>query len=110
MKTTTYKIKLKKNDTVIVIAGKYKGKTGKVLSTFAKTNKLTVEGINIAKRHTKPTKTLPQGGIIDLIKPIDVSKVALYDPITKKSSKISYKVKADGSKVRVYAKSGKEIK
>lgn len=106
----TYKIKLKKNDTVIVISGKYKGKTGKVLNTFAKTNKVTVEGINIAKKHAKPTKSLPQGGIIDLIKPIDVSKVALYDSTTKKASKISYKVNTDGSKVRVYAKSRKEIK
>jgi len=103
---TTYKIKLKKNDTVIVISGKYKGKTGKVLSTFAKTNKVTVEGINIAKRHTKPTKNLPQGGIVDLIKPIDVSKVALYDPTSKKASKIGYRIKADGSKIRVFAKTG----
>jgi large subunit ribosomal protein L24 len=107
---TTYKIKLKKNDTVIVISGKYKGKTGKVLSTFAKTNKVTIDGINIAKRHTKPTKTLPQGGIVDLIKPIDVSKVAIYDPTTKCPSKITYKINTDGKKSRIYAKSGKEIK
>jgi len=107
---TSYKIKLKKNDTVIVISGKYKGKTGKVLRTFAKTNKVTVEGINIAKKHAKPTKNLPQGGIIDLIKPIGVSKVALYDPTTKKASKISYKINKDGTKIRVYAKTGKEIK
>lgn len=105
-----YKIRLKKNDTVIVISGKYKGKTGKVLRTFSKINKVTVEGINIAKKHAKPTKNLPQGGIIDLIKPIDVSKVALYDPATKKASKIGYKVSSDGTKVRVYAKTGKEIK
>jgi len=107
---TSYKIKLKKNDVVIVISGKYKGKTGKVLSTFTKTNKVTVEGINIAKKHAKPTKSLPQGGIIDLIRPIGVSKVALYDPLTKKASKIGYKVDKDGKKTRVYAKSGKEIK
>jgi len=111
MKTSIYKIKLKKNDTVIVISGKYKGKTGKVLSTFAKINKVTVDGINIAKKHTKPTKALPQGGIIDLIKPIDVSKVALYDSTTKGPSKITYKFSADGKKkIRVYAKTGKEIK
>ncbi len=107
---TLYKIKLKKNDTVIVLSGKYKGKTGKVLSTFTKTNQVLVEGINIAKKHSKPTKALPQGGIVDLLKPIGVSKVALYDSVTKKASKISYKVNKDGSKVRVYAKSGKEIK
>jgi large subunit ribosomal protein L24 len=105
-----YKIKLKKNDTVIVISGKYKGKTGKVLNTFAKTNKVTVEGINIAKKHAKPTKSLPQGGIIDLLRPIGVSKVALYDSTTKKASKIGYKVSKDGTKVRVHAKTGREIK
>jgi large subunit ribosomal protein L24 len=108
--TTPYKIKLKKNDVVIVISGKYKGKTGKVLNTLAKINKLTVEGINIAKKHSKPTKALPQGGIIDLTRPIGVSKVALYDPTTKKASKISYKLNKDGNKIRLYAKSGKEIK
>jgi len=107
---TLYKIKLKKNDVVIVVSGKYKGKTGKVLSTLAKTNQVLVEGINIAKKHSKPTKALPQGGIIDLLKPIGVSKVALYDSATKKASKIGYKINKDGSKVRVYAKTGKEIK
>ena len=107
---TLYKIKLKKNDVVIVVSGKYKGKTGKVLSTLAKTNQVLVEGINIAKKHSKPTKALPQGGIIDLLKPIGVSKVALYDSTTKKASKIGYKINKDGSKVRVYAKTGKEIK
>jgi large subunit ribosomal protein L24 len=105
-----FKIKLKKNDLVIVIAGKHKGKTGKVLRTFAKTNKVTVEGINIAKKHTKPTKDLPQGGIVDKIMPLDVSKVAIYDITNKKASRIAFKVDKDGKKSRIYAKSGKEIK
>ncbi|HUC95422.1 MAG TPA: 50S ribosomal protein L24 [Candidatus Saccharimonadia bacterium] len=105
-----FKMKLKKGDIVIVISGKYKAKTGKVLSTLPLTNQVTVEGINIAKKHVKPTKTNAQGGIIDLIKPINVSKVAIYDPITKKASKISMKVSKEGKKTRIYAGSGKEIK
>ena len=105
-----YKIRLKKDDIVIVLSGKYKGKTGKILATFPKLNKVTVEGINIAKKHAKPSKSLPQGGIIDLIKPVDVSKVAIIDPATKKASKIGYKFNKDGSKFRVFQKTGKEIK
>jgi large subunit ribosomal protein L24 len=104
-----YKIRLKKDDTVIVLAGKYKGKTGKVLATHPTENKVTVEGINIVKKHQKPNKAHPQGGILDITKPIWVSKVAIVDPSTKKASRIGYSVAKDGSKVRVFKKSGKEI-
>jgi large subunit ribosomal protein L24 len=110
MSVTTYKIRLKKGDTVIVRAGKYKGKTGKVIQTLPRENKVLVEGINIVKKHVKPNKQLPQGGIIDLTKPIDVSKVGIINPETKKASRISYKVNSDGSKTRLYTSSGKEIK
>ncbi|HSX05167.1 MAG TPA: 50S ribosomal protein L24, partial [Candidatus Saccharimonadales bacterium] len=72
-----FKIKLKKGDTVQVLSGKYKGKTGKVLATHPADNKVTVEGINIVKKAVKPNKTYPQGGIIDITKPIWVSKVAV---------------------------------
>ena len=105
-----YKIRLKKNDTVIVLAGKYKGKTGKVVETHPKENKVTVEGINIVKKHQKPNREHPQGGIIELTKPMWVSKVAAYEPTAKKPSKIGYKVGKDGKKVRVYKTSGKEMK
>lgn len=74
------------------------------------TNKVTVEGINIVKKHQKPNKAYPQGGIIEITKPIDVSKVALQDPETKQPTRIGYAVAKDGSKVRVAKKSGKEIK
>lgn len=107
---TTYKIRIKKGDTVIVRSGKYKGKTGKVLSTLPSENKVLVEGINIVKKHVKPNRQLPQGGIIDLTKPIDVSKVGIVDPATKKASRISYKVDKDGKKTRMFAKTSKEIK
>lgn len=107
---TIYKIKLRKGDTVIVLSGKDKGKTGKVVATHPRENKVTVEGINIVKKHLKPNKQYPQGGIIDVTKPIWVSKVAIVDPSTKKPSKIGSKVDKDGKKTRIFKKSGKEIK
>ncbi len=105
-----YKIRLNKGDTVVVLAGKYKGKTGKITATHPKENKVTVEGINIVKKHQKPNREYPQGGIIELTKPIWVSKVAAYEPTTKKASRIGYKVDKDGKKTRIYKTSGKEMK
>ena len=107
---TIYKIRIKKGDEVIVRSGKYKGQTGKVVSTHPTLNKVTVEGINIVKKHTKPNKQYPQGGIIPVTKPIDVSKVGIIDPTTKKASRIGYTIDKDGAKTRVFKKSGKEIK
>ena len=107
---TVYKIRLKKDDVVIVRAGKYKGQTGKVLATHPTLNKVTVEGINIVKKHQKPNKQYPQGGIIPITKPIDVSKVGIFDPTTKKASRIGYTLSKDGKKTRVFKTSGKEIK
>jgi large subunit ribosomal protein L24 len=105
-----FKIRLRKDDTVQVLAGKYKGKTGKIVATHPTENKVTVEGINIVKKHVKPNKAYPQGGIIDITKPIWVSKVAVVDPTTKKPSRIGYKLDDKGVKTRVYKASGKEIK
>lgn len=105
-----YKIRLKKDDTVIVRAGKYKGKTGKVTAVHPTLNKVTVEGINIVKKHVKPTKEHPQGAIVELTKPIWVSKVGIVDPTTKKASRIGYKIDKTGQKTRVFKKTSKEIK
>lgn len=105
-----YKIRLQKGDMVVVRAGKYKGKTGKITATHPMENKVTVEGINIVKKHVKPTREHPQGAILELTKPIWVSKVAVIDPASKKATRIGYKVDKDGAKARVYKKSGKEIK
>lgn len=105
-----YKIRLKKGDTVVVTTGKYKGKTGKITATHPSENKVTVEGINIVKKHVKPNRANPQGGIIEVTKPIWVSKVAIVDPSTKKASRIGYKLDDKGNKTRVYKASGKEIK
>jgi len=110
MENKIYKIRLKKGDTVVVLAGKYKGKTGTVLATHPSENKVTVEGINIVKKHVKPNKANPQGGILDITKPIWVSKVAIVDPSTKKASRIGFQLGKDGKKVRVFKASGKEIK
>lgn len=105
-----YKIRLKKGDTVIVRSGKYKGKTGKITATHPTLNKVTVEGINIAKKHVKPNRQHPQGAIVELTRPIWVSKVAIVETTTKKPSKIGYKVDKDGKKTRIFKSSGKEIK
>ena len=104
-----YKIRLKKGDTVIVVTGKYKGQTGKVTATHPRENKVTVEGINIVKKHVKPTKANPQGGILEITKPIWVSKVAIVDPSTKKASRIGFQLDKEGNKTRVFKGSGKEI-
>lgn len=110
MENKIYKIRIKKGDTVVVLAGKYKGKTGKVLATHPRENKVTVEGINIVKKHQKPNQANPQGGIIELTKPMWVSKVAIVEPTSKKASRIGYEIAKDGTKTRIFKKTGKEIK
>lgn len=104
------KIRLKKGDTVVVRSGKYKGKSGKVLATHPTENKVTVEGINIVKKHVKPNNKYPQGGIIEITKPIAVSKVGIQDPVSKKPTRIAYTLDKTGKKVRIYVSSKKEIK
>jgi len=110
MSSTIYKIRLKKGDTVIVRTGKYKGQTGKITAVHPRENKVTVEGINIVKKHMKPNREYPQGGIIELTKPIWVSKVSILEPTSKKPSRIGFTVAADGTKTRVFKRTGKEIK
>ena len=105
-----FKIKLKKDDVVVVRTGKYKGQTGKITATHPMLNKVTVEGINVVKRHIKPNRQHPQGAVVELTKPIWVSKVALYDATNKKAVKFSTNVDAKGAKTRVNKKTGKEIK
>jgi large subunit ribosomal protein L24 len=105
-----YKIRLKKGDTVVVRSGKYKGKSGQITAVHPTLNKVTVEGINIIKKHQKPNKVHPQGGILEITKPIDVSKLGILDPTTKKPSRIAYSFDKDGNKTRIYANSNKEIK
>jgi large subunit ribosomal protein L24 len=110
MADSIYKIRLKKGDTVAVLSGKHKGKTGKIVAVHPTTNKVTVEGINVIKKHQKPNTAHPQGGIIEITSPIPVSKVGIVDPATKKPTRVAYTFDKTGSKVRVYASSKKEIK
>ena len=103
-------MKLKKGDLVKVIAGSNKGKTGKIVAVVPTEGTVKVEGLNIVKRHVKPNMLQPQGGIIDKHLGIDVSKVALVQAGKKDTtSRIGYTVKKDGTKVRVYKKTNKEI-
>jgi len=102
------KLKLKKGDKVIVTTGKDKGKTGEITTVFPKENKVIVGGVNMVKRHTKPSQE-SAGGIISKEMPIHVSNVALVDPKTGKATRIGYKVEKDGHKVRVAKKSGEVV-
>jgi len=101
-------MKIKKNDNVIVLAGKYKGKEGKVLRALPGENKVVVEGVNISKRHRKPHFSGKQGEVIEKAMPIDVSNVALKDPKTGKATRVGFKVE-DGKKIRIAKKSGQKI-
>jgi large subunit ribosomal protein L24 len=110
MNKTIYKIRLKVGDTVMVRSGKYKGKTGKVTAVHPTLNKVTVEGINKFKKHVKPTRGQPKGDIVEVTKPIWVSKVGIVNVSGKKPARIAYKVTKEGKKTRVYAGTTKEIK
>ncbi len=98
---------VKKGDKVMVISGKDKGKTGVILAVFPKKDRVIVEGVNIVKKHAKPSQANPQGGILNLEAPIHVSNVMPLDPKTDKPTRVGYKI-VDGKKVR-YAKRSGEI-
>lgn len=102
------KMKIKKNDDVIVITGKDKGKVGKVIQAMPKENKVIVTGVNQVKRHQKADAMGNKSGIITKNLPINVSNVALVDPKTGKATKIGYKVE-NGKKIRFAKKSGETI-
>ncbi|OGD67213.1 50S ribosomal protein L24 [Candidatus Campbellbacteria bacterium RIFOXYC2_FULL_35_25] len=102
-------MKIKKNDKVIIISGKDKGKTGKVLKVSPAENKIIVDGVNIRKKHQKPTRSGQKGQIIDKIFPIQVSNVMLIDPKSGKPTRVGKKL-VDGKYVRVAKKSDTVIK
>ena len=101
-------MKIKKDDKVVVLAGKDKGKQGKVLVADPKGGKVVVEGVNVATKHQKPQAQNKEGGIIKIETPIYVSKVQLVCPKCGKGTRVGYKL-ADGKKVRVCKKCGAEI-
>lgn len=94
-------MKIRKNDSVVVITGNSKGKTGKVLKVFPVENRVIVEGINLRKRHTKPSQKSPQGGITEKEAPINVSNVMILDPKTNEKTRI-------GAKLIIDEKTGKK--
>lgn len=102
------KLKVKKGDEVVVIAGKDKGKKGKILLVMPEDRRVVVSGVNMVKRHTKPSRA-GAGGIVEKEAPLHVSNVALADPKTGKPSRVGFKTMADGKKMRVAKKSGEVI-
>ena len=104
------KLHIKKDDTVIVLAGEDKGKTGKVLKVLVEKNRAIVEGVNIVSKSAKPSAKNPQGGIVKMEAPIHISDLSLIDPKSGKATRVAVKKTDDGKKVRIAKKSGEEIK
>lgn len=100
-------MKIKKGDKVVVIAGSDKGKEGVVQRVYPKTNKVVVEGVNVHKKHKKPTQSVPEGSVVDIYVPFDASNVMVIDPKTKKPTRVHHEI-VKGKKVRV-AKSGEVL-
>lgn len=100
---------VKKGDTVVVLAGDDKGKTGEVLRVDAGTGKVLVQGVNRVFRHMRPSRQHPQGGRIQKEMPIDISNVLPIDPETSQPTRVGYRLGSDGSKERIARKSGKSL-
>ena len=100
---------IKKGDTVVIIAGKDKGKRGKVLAVDPKTNRVVVEGANKVKKHQKPNRSNPQGGILSVEAPLNASNVMYLDAKANRPTRIGYKVLKTGEKVRYSKVTGDTI-
>ena len=100
--------KIRKGDTVVILSGKDKGKTGEVIRSIPKESRVVVSGVNVAARHRKASQVNPQGGIDRKEAPLHVSKVAIADPKTGKESRVRFEDR-NGKKVRVAVKSGELI-
>ena len=103
------KRKIRKDDEVIVLTGRDKGKRGTVKQVNVKDNRLVIDGINMVKRHVRPSQTEPQGGIQEREATIHISNVALIDPVANIHSRVGYRVLDDGRKVRFAKRSGEVI-
>src|SRR5574344_2050899 len=104
------KLHIKKDDTVVVLAGGDKGKTGKVLKVLVDKSRAIVEGVNLVSKSTKPSAKNPQGGIVKQEASIHISNLNVVDPKSGKPTRISLKNESEGKSVRVAKKSGEEIK
>lgn len=108
-KAERVKMPVTKGDTVRVMRGEDKGKEGKVLRVFPKTGRVTVEGVNIVKRHRKARRAEETSGIMDMPAPVHHSNVMLLDPKSEKPTRIRHKIDDDGTKERISVKSGQSI-
>jgi large subunit ribosomal protein L24 len=102
-------MKIKKGDTVRILAGKDRGREGEVTRALPSEEKVIVEGINMAKRHQKPTSATMQGGIMDKAMPLHVSNVAIISPSDGKPTRVGYRFDADGVKVRICRRTGVDL-
>ena len=102
------KLKIRKGDRVVVIAGRSKGKTGEVLKVVPKENRAVVQGVNMVKRHTRPTQ-MTGGGIVEKEGTIHISNLAHVDPKSGQPTRVGFKILADGRKVRFAKRSGEMI-
>lgn len=102
-------MKIKVKDKVQVISGEYKGTIGEVVAVLPKEDKVIIDGVNMAKKHLKPSQVNPDGGIVEKAMPIHVSNVMLYDSKAKTASRVGFR-EEKGVKVRYYKKSGTTVK
>jgi len=102
-------LRIRKNDTVIVMAGRDKGKTGKVVRVMPKVKKAVIENINVVKKSVKKSETYPQGGYVELEKPVSLANLMLVDKKTNKPTRFTVKVLKDKSKERIAVTSGETI-
>ncbi|MEX2659100.1 MAG: 50S ribosomal protein L24 [Acidimicrobiales bacterium] len=102
-------MKIKKGDRVVVLSGKDRGKEGVVMRAMPADGKVIVEGVNTALKHQRPTKMAQQGGIIHKDMPLEVSNVAVISPKDGKATRVGFKIKDDGTKVRVCKRTGAEL-
>ncbi|MBZ0116842.1 MAG: 50S ribosomal protein L24 [Sandaracinaceae bacterium] len=98
--------RIKKDDVVVVITGRDKGSNGRVLKVLREQGRVIVEGVNVVKRHTRPTPQQPEGGIIEKEMPIDASNVMLLDSKEQKPTRVGFKTDDEGKKIRVSKRSG----
>jgi len=103
------KLKIKKNDTVVVLAGTSKGKEGKVIKVYSATNRAIVEGVNMVSKHTKPNAANPQGGIIKQESSINISNLMLVDPKSGEPTRIGRKIDEKTGKLVRFAKKSAEV-
>lgn len=101
--------KIKKGDRVEILTGKYRGAQGKVLKSFPSKNRVIVEGVNIVKKHSRPTQDNPQGGILSMEAPVHISNVALVCDSCNNTVRVGYRLDSEGNKRRVCRKCGADL-